>query len=200
MADKRLYIGGAPNPDTLGFIPLRYSAGDGPNARELERAAAALGEPIRATDSSGYECELIAAAVNDAGSIVYVRSRCKEREGVVDIEFRVHLFTADGDASWPIETYNPYFGCDVRLIDWIGDVAIVIYREKHHTYVCRAGRRDAAAFARIEDDWVIGPDVVAYWEWNATRVSRMRLSDFHELEALSEEEARVLNLLPPKGW
>jgi hypothetical protein len=202
MTDKPLYLHGVPNPDRLGFTTLRYSAGDEPDPKEVERAAAILGIKSHEVDSEGYECELVGASVEGgSGAIAYVRSRAKELSTHVDIEFRVHLRSSQGsDDSWSIETYNPYFGCDVRFFRWMGESAILIYCEKHDTYVCRVAAGASALFVKIKDDWIIDQGILAYWGWKATSVSRMSLPDLHRLGPMSEDEARAAALLPSKHW
>ncbi len=202
MSDDPLYKGGFPNPDRLGFIPLRQSSGDEPDAKEIERAAGILGRPVRETDAEGYECEIVGAAVGGgAGSIAYVASRAKKQGQYVDIEFRLHLRAPGGTHnSWDVQTYNPYFGCDVRFFQWIGRHAILIYREKHRTYVCKVKAAAEPVFVKIEDDWIINGRTLAYWGWEATQVSRLTLPDLTALDAVSEEEAKAQRLLPSKYW
>jgi len=201
MEEHPLYIAGAPNPDRLGFRPVRCAAGAAPDPVELEKAAAMLATPVRFTDADGYEIELIAAVVNAARSIVYVRSRAKQLESQVDVEFRVHLRDAHGaDDSWCLETYNPFFGCEVRFLQWFGESAVLIYREKHHTYACRIRPRTQPHFVQLADDWVVRGNTLAFWEWNDTRVSRMSLPDLRPLQPMTEEEASAAGLRPAKRW
>jgi hypothetical protein len=203
-SDNPLYKGGFPNPDRLGFISLRRSFGGGGNDDEIARAALIIGIPVRYVDSDGYEREIIAAAIEGGnGETAYVQCRAKDlgaRDGV-DIDFHIHLRAADGqDLSWPIKSYNPYFGCDVAFFEWIDKSVVFIYREKHDTYACTVAQGAAPVFMTIADDWVISGRVLGYWGWQETRVSRLTLPALLPLEAISEEEARAQSVLPPKYW
>jgi hypothetical protein len=197
MSDEDpLYIEGFPNVDRMGFIPLRSSRG-APDEQEIAKAAKQFGEPSRCIDPQGYECEICGAAVEGgAGYAAFVRCRAKEvRNGFVDIEFRIHLLAPDGKCeSWPIETYNPYFGCDVGFMKWIGGSCILVYREKHHTYAWRIAPQTPAMWVKIEDDWIIRDDILAFIEDEGKTVSRVKLPEFEELEPISADQARAT------GW
>jgi hypothetical protein len=88
-------------------------------------------------DPDGYECEIIGAAISDSGEIAYVESRAKDvgynRYGAnqrhIDVSIRVHLVrqSCQHDSA-EIESYNPFFGCDVRYFEWVGPTAVLIYR------------------------------------------------------------------------
>jgi hypothetical protein len=203
-SDNPLYKGGSPNPNRLGFISLRRSSGGGASDEEIARAALIIGIPVRYVDSDGYEREIIAAAIEGGnGETAYVQCRAKDLgagDGV-DIDFHIHLRAADGqDLSWPIKSYNPYFGCDVAFFEWIDQSVVFIYREKHDTYACTVAQGAAPVFKTIADDWVINGRVLGYWDWQETRVSRLTLPALLPLEAISEEEARTQSVLPPKSW
>jgi hypothetical protein len=48
------------------------------------------------------------------------------------------------------------------MLEWSDDRVVIIYREKHHTYVCRFSFDKAVERRRIEDDWIRAGDVVGY--------------------------------------
>ena len=157
---ERLFASGRANPLKFGW-PLCSSAGQAPDPKRIEEAALALGRPISYFDADGYECEIIGATAHASGRIVYVQSRAKDvgpnRYGAnqrhIDVSIRVHLVEQAGQQrSAEIESYNPFFGCDVRFLDWVGPTAILIYREKHWTFACRLGDIWPPRFVKIEDD------------------------------------------------
>ena len=119
---------------------MRSSAGEEPDSEKLQEAARILGRKPSFTDEAGYECELIAAAISASKRLAYVESRARdagpdlhgEAGRKIDISIRIHLVDAGGaNRSVDIESYNPFFGCDVRFFEWVGDTVVLIYREKH---------------------------------------------------------------------
>ncbi|HEY1787118.1 MAG TPA: hypothetical protein VGJ73_03140 [Verrucomicrobiae bacterium] len=195
---------GVPNPGKFGFISLRWSAGSEPNAEKVEEAAGILRREIVFIDETGYECDLIAAAISGHSRLAYVESRSKDigphPHGAgrkIDISIRIHLVDADGaNRSADIESYNPFFGCDVRFFEWVGDVAVLIYREKHWTFACRLGDIWPPKFIKIEDHWVIHEGQLAYVRYNEECARRLSFPELEELEPLSKEAAAGLGLLP----
>ena len=104
-----------------------------------------------------------------------------------DISIRVHLVEADGtNQSVDIESYNPFFGCDVRFFEWIGNMAVLIYREKHWTFACRLGDAWPPKFVKIEDLWVIHENQLAYVRLKEEFVRRLSFPDLEELDTLSK--------------
>jgi len=132
-----LFSGGISN---LGFV-FGVSAGSEPELQRVEAAARILGRAIRFVDADGYQREIFAAAINEqSGQVGYIETKAKQLRDRVDINIHVHIRAKDGrEVVWEIVSYNPYFGCNVRLMEWFGDTFFMIYREKHSTYACRIG-------------------------------------------------------------
>ena len=98
-------------------------------------------------------------------------------------------------------SYNPFFGCDVGFIGWLEKSALIIYHEKHETYLCRLAPGEAPVFAQIGHYWVINDWILGHWDWRATAsVSRLSLPTLQQLAPLTEDEARAQSILPPKSW
>lgn len=197
--DNPLYVGGFPNFDRLGFMPLRQSSAQEPYVGEIEKAAGSIRQPVKYVDADGYEREIIAAAVEvGCGKIVYVECRAKELEhGFVDIDFHIHFRDEVGnDQAWSIESYNPYFGCEVGYIKWFEQSVVLIYREKHRTYVCKVAKNDRPVFKKIADDWIINGHILGYQDWQETSVNRLSLPSLDLLEPISEADARAQGILP----
>ena len=55
---------------------------------------------------------------------------------------------------WEIETYNPYFGCDVKLLKWLKDAMLLVYEEKHYTYAARINGEGINRI-KISSEWKI---------------------------------------------
>ncbi|MDY3558590.1 hypothetical protein R5W23_005711 [Gemmata sp. JC673] len=202
--DDRLFIHGRANPQKFGW-PIRSSAGESPDPERVAAAARRLGRPVAFVDADGYECELIGAAVGPDGQIAFVESRAKDvgfnqygaNQRHIDVSIRVHLVDSTGkDQSADIESYNPFFGCDVRFFGWVGPTAVLIYREKHWTFACRLGDLWPPRFVKIESRWVINGDTLGYIGHKDKAVRRLRFPDMEPLEPMSIAEANRVGLHP----
>jgi hypothetical protein len=194
------FLGGNPNPRKLGFISLRSARGEGPDPAQLEHAVEILNRTALFVDAQGYECDMFAAAVHPRTQrVVYLESRAKEQGKWVDIAIKIHLYDPlHGDKSVDIESYNPFFGCDVLLLEWIDDsVALLVYREKHWTFVYRIGDRWPPPFVKIEDRWQIKDGVLSYVAYKAETVQRLSVPSLQPLPVLTLSEAEHSGQLPP---
>jgi uncharacterized protein (TIGR02996 family) len=180
----------------------RSSGSSDPDPWRAEEVAGALGRQVRYIDEQGYERDMVAAATSGAtGTMAYVESRSRWSGNVQDISYHLRLRDSAGrEAAWEVESYNPYFGCNVGFLDCYGDVVLLIYREKHDTYVCRFGLDSPAEFRAIEDDWVLDGPELGYWGYKETTVRRLAVPALVALPPLSEWEAARWELLPAKFW
>lgn len=147
--------------------------------------------------------KIIAAAVHpDGKQIVYLESRAKEGKQFVDITIKIHYADVDGrDHAIDIESYNPFFGCDVGLIDWFNDqVTILVYREKHWTFVYRIGDKWPPEFVKIEDRWQIHDNVLSYMAYKAATVQRLAIPSLQLLPEITVSEAESIGQLPPDPY
>lgn len=201
----RLFAHGRANPEKFGWWSLRSSAGEPPDPQRIEDAARRLGRPVAYVDADGYECEIIGAAVGESGDVAYVESRAKDvgfhqhgfNQRNFDVAIRVHLATrSDRRESTDIESYNPFFGCDVRFFEWAGPSAVLIYREKHWTFACRFGDQWPPRFVKIEDAWVVKEAVLGYIGCKQETVRRLSFPELEVLEPLSLAEAERAGLFP----
>lgn len=173
-------------------------AGEDVDLGQIDRAAELLGREVRFVDEEGYEREIIGAAVDEeSGRVAFVECRARDVGSYIDIDISVHLGDRDDEQLLaPIESYNPYFGCDVRLLRWFGTVAVLIYREKHGTYVCAFGSDLPIRFVRIADEWILRGPRLAYRNHYESWVRCLRLPELTELPDLSREGASLVGLLP----
>lgn len=201
---ERLFAHGMANPMKFGR-PIRSSAGESPDPKRIGEAAVLLGRPVFFVDSDGSECEIIGGATSSSGDIAYVESRAKDvgfnRYGAnqrkIDISIRVHLVPKSGEQrSAEIESYNPFFGCDVRFFEWIDHTAVLIYREKHWTFACRFGEIWPPRFVKIEDKWVINDNILGFIGYKEEVVRRLSFPQLDVLEAIPAAQATLLGLLP----
>lgn len=201
-SDDYVFSGGRPNPATAG-IPLRFaSSGSEPDARRVEEASRALGRPVKYVDADGWEQEVIAATTfNSAGELAYVSCASRDQGDLVAVSFEFRVRDANGrEISSEIESYNPYFGCDVHFMEWRERSAVLVYREKHDTYAAACTSEGPARYVKIADYWVVNGDVLGYWRYKDTEVRRLRLPDLVECPSVSESEAKSLGVCPSKQW
>jgi hypothetical protein len=86
---ERTFIAGNPNPKRFGWS-LRACNSQQLDVAQIAKASTLLGRDAFLVDESGYECEIIAAAVHpDEKRIVYVESRAKEIGDFVDIAIKI---------------------------------------------------------------------------------------------------------------
>jgi uncharacterized protein (TIGR02996 family) len=185
----------------LALLGDYRSTGSDPDPRRAELAAGVLGRPVQYVDQQGYERHIVAAATHGlTGALAYVERRSRQRWRYLDIHFHLRVRDLSGaEAAWEVQSYNPYFGCDVRFLEWFGHVALVIYREKHRMYVGRFGLDAPAEFKAVEDDWVLDGRHLGHRGYRETSVRRLAIPGLQELPPLSADEAAVWALLPPKG-
>lgn len=198
----RTFVGGNRNPEKYGWS-LRACNGELASPEQIARAAQVLGRESFHVDAAGYECEIIAAAVHGDGKrVVYVETRAKDKGRHVDIAIKIHYRDGAGhDHAVDIESYNPFFGCDVALLEWFDDnVAILVYREKHWTFVYRVGDRWPPAFVKIEDRWQIKDAVLSYRAYQADSVNRLSIPSLEPLASVTNAEAESLGQMPPDPY
>ena len=94
------------------------------------------------------------------------------------------------------ETYNPFFGCEVKFPEWYLDVVLVIYTEKHSTYVARFGLDSPVDFKIIAYDWIVDGRQLRHRRNDNKGVRRLSLPGLQELPILTFEEEKAWELLP----
>jgi hypothetical protein len=164
-----------------------------------------LGRDAFFVDQKGYECEIIAAALDpEVTHIAYVETRAKKKwwSSIVDIAIKVHLRGTDGtDRSIDIESYNPFFGCDVRFFRWYDQSVLLIYQEKHDTYACTFSDNNwPPLFIKIEDRWLIKDSILYYLGYKEESVRRLTVPYLHGMESLPAPLAEQQGSLPPDPW
>lgn len=200
--NEPVFSGGRPNPELAG-IPLRLrGSGSEPDPGRIVEAARILGRPVKYVDDDGYDQEIIAASdIGPNGELAYVACAAKELDEYVAVSFEFRVRDASSrEVASEIESYNPYFGCDVGFLEWFGSTAVLIYREKHDTYVSVCTSQGPAQYRAIAHQWVVNSDQLGYWKYKDTQVKRLSLPQLGELEPVSEAEALREGLCPSKQW
>jgi hypothetical protein len=195
------YPFGTPNPERLGFftfsrLPRQVSVAD------IAAVADLLGRPVRFEDEHGYEHALVAGAVHPGkGWLAWVEYRCRKTGSWVDVEFRLRgVIDGRPALDWPLECYNPFFGCHAGYLAWHGNDVILLYREKHRTYACSLGEGRPPVVLPIGDEWLVVSEEIAYRDRSGPGVHRLALPGLTPLQTLAEEEARARGMLPTRRW
>jgi|GEM_PF-3038115 len=167
-------------------------------SESVNEMAEKLGRQAKYFTTFGYEVTLSAAALcRRTDAMAYLESYSKSGETYDDINYTLHIRHPDGRAtSWEPETYNPFFGCRVRFLEWYDNAVIFIYREKHRTYLARIGFDSRPDFREIADDWILDGRQLAYLGWRSPQVRRLSIPQLEELPPLSLTAAAEAELLP----
>jgi hypothetical protein len=147
-----------------------------------------LGRPVVYTDSEGYEREIVGAAAADGGrKMAWVEGRSKSIGNVMDVEFILHAKTSAADLpSWTVETYNPYFGCQVGYMGWSGEQVVLLYVEKHKTLLAVLGPSASPRLCPIGAEWWLAGDVVYFpSESEEELVEGVRIPDLTRMTPLA---------------
>jgi uncharacterized protein (TIGR02996 family) len=169
----------------------------GARAAEVARTSATR------TDAAGYELEIIDGATSGlTGAVAYLECRSKWlRQDHQDIHYHLRLRDAAGrTTAWEPHTYNPFFGCQPKFLEWYGDVVVFIYEEKHNHYVARVGFDERPYYCELEDDWVLNGREIGYRGWRETTVRRLSVPGLQPFPTLSADEAAARDLLPAARW
>jgi hypothetical protein len=139
------HVGGRPNPERLGFVSgnvLLHSAEIIDTPEPTLAIARRLGRAVSLVDADGYDDEIVAAAVDGAGNrFAWLQCRSKEIGHYVDVSFRLHVeIEGRRVIDWEPVTYNPYFGVLPLRFEWLADLLVFRYREKHNVYEARIDR------------------------------------------------------------
>lgn len=132
------------------------------------RRLAEADEPY--TDEDGYEWDLIDSTVDEENRrLAWVEWREKERGRIVDDGYYLKARDHTGALlMWEIETYNPYFGCSVKFLKWMEDAVILIYEDKHDTFVARLKKEAETKRVELSDDWQVNGRMLTYRKQDET--------------------------------
>lgn len=169
-----------------------FPARDDPDAGQAAAVAAVcarLGRPRESLDADGYTHTIVGGAL--AGDrVAWVEQRWQDH-GYEDIE-EYTLFMWGGDQprrAWIVDTYNPWFGCEVLHLRWIGPEVTMIYAEKHHTIACVLAPGGAPRLRAIDSHWQVVDDVVFHASESRGLVERLTLPALLRCAPLSVADA-----------
>lgn len=153
-----------PELERLGIF-TEYGVDYGPDAAEVARKVGELAvtaEPYE--DESGFCWRVTAASVDEEeGRAAWVEWQENDRANVVEAHYWLKARDRAGRvARWEIETYNPYFGCRVGHLRWHGGAVVLVYADKHDTFVAAAARGEAVRRLQITPEWSVEGDVLTW--------------------------------------
>lgn len=135
-------------------------------ATAIDEVCARLGRPRSWIAEDGFEHTIVAGAVRPWDE-AWVERRGRDDGGWEEVEF--HLWMGSHGARervWCVETYNPYFGCEVGLLQIGHDGVVMVYREKHRTVLAVVG--DGVRMRAIGSRWRVDGERVL-WQSEAAR-------------------------------
>ena len=111
-------------------------------------------------------------------------------------EHLLRVFCETGSFNWRPTTYNPYFGCDGYLLEWIGQKLVFIYKEKHDTYICVIENKEVNTFNFHGNELSRMQDIILFTVYGEEEVRRIQLPGLAALAPFSRSEAVALGVLP----
>ena len=112
------------------------------------------------TDEDGYTWQVPAHMLDDQHCrMAWVEKREKSYGRYEAINYYLKARDKSGKLFvWEIETYNPYFGCRVEFLQWVEEAMVMIYEDKHSTFVvrlqagCEVKRREISAQWEVQQN------------------------------------------------
>ena len=116
------------------------------------------------TDDEGYEWQIIAHVIDEEHHrLAWVEWREQERGRITYDNYYLKARDSAGALLlWEVETYNPYFGCTVRFLQWVEDAVIMIYQDKHDTYVASLKKDSEVKRIEISPKWSVEGNLLIY--------------------------------------
>lgn len=126
---------------------------------EIAAVCARLGRSREWAAEDGYTHAIVGGAV--AGErVAWVEKVEEDDGGWVDVDYFLHMRSGEKVREWKVDTYNPYFGCDVGHLRWWDGAVVLVYREKHRTIACRLGPDGSPQLRAIGHGWTVLNEVL----------------------------------------
>jgi hypothetical protein len=166
-----------PPVNKLGFFTDSHLDLHPPFSEAAAKLMELLKTPENFVDEDGFEWRMIAGTVDEAGRRLAWVER-KERETGTYMNVHYYLRTRDEQGlgeRWEVETYNPYFGCWPEFLQWIDNSVVIIYDEKHDTFVASVDRDRLVRRVEITPQWKVIDKMLEYRLEPAGEIVRLRL-------------------------
>lgn len=172
-----------PKVNRLGF----YTASSLDLSPRFDEVIETLNELAEArepyTDDEGYQWQITSSRVDEnSRRVAWVEWR--ERESGRFTYDNYYLKARDEAGTlrmWEIETYNPYFGCSVEFLGWIEDAVVIIYEDKHDSYVACLERDGATRRVEISNEWEVIGKVLVYRHRAQNKRVELKLPSLNEI-------------------
>jgi hypothetical protein len=161
-----------------------------------ERIKEFLGTEKEFTDKDGYLHEILALTKNNE-NICVIESKEKMVKNLLDISIKCKILS-NGKLiiEKDIESYNPFFGCDVLFIAWIEDSVIFVYTEKHNTYVGKYTIDTDIVFQNIGRTWKYSKNILGFYKWNDENIYILQIPELKIIGKVNEKTAGELGINP----
>ena len=171
-------------------------------ASRVQNAAQRLGRAPEIVDAEGFCSTILAAAYSEENdAVVYVESRSRAYGARTKVSSRVHLISSQlGHRSTNLKSTDPTYGCEVYFVNWMGDKVVLVYREKHDTFVSRIGYRWPPYFEAIGPEWKLLGKTLYSKSLKSGYVDRYEIPSLKPLAPLSLLDFKVMGLSLDDGW
>ena len=155
-----------------------------------------LGTDKEFSDQNNYLHEILAMAIK--GDIVCViESKEKQIKDLLDISIKCKIITnTDVIKEKDIESYNPFFGCEVHFIEWFEDSVIFVYSEKHNTYIGKYKTGSDIVFQNIGRNWKNSKNLFAFYKWNDEHIYVVDIPELDIIGKISKNNAKEIGINP----
>ncbi|MFB5651113.1 hypothetical protein ACE5IS_10740 [Leptospira wolffii] len=149
------------------------------------------------TDETGYKHDMLGLSKNSKGDICFVEAKYKRLEHIVDVSIKFHIRRSDGfEIEKEIESYNPFFGCDVHFIDWVDRITVLVYTEKHNTYVGIGSFEEGIQYFNIGKEWKLNGNLIGYYKWKDDKISVLKLPSLTKIGMTLKNVAIAVGIYP----
>jgi hypothetical protein len=162
--------------DVRALFPERDEI-DEVQAAAIVAACARLGTEREWLAEDDYIHEIVGGAI-DGERVAWVEKVEKDDGGYVDVDYFLRLRVGEVLVrEWAVDTYNPYFGCDVGYLRWWGEAVVIVYSEKHRTIAGKLGPEGAPQLRTIGHGWAALGDVLLHESAARGLVERLHLPE-----------------------
>jgi hypothetical protein len=160
--------------DVRALFPERDEVDE---AAAIAAVCARIDRPREWLADDGYTHAIVGGAI-EGERVAWVERRAHDDGGWEDVDYFLRLRVGEVLVrEWVVDTYNPYFGCNVGYLRWWGEAVVMVYSEKHHTIACRLGSEGAPQLRSIGYGWTVLGEVLLHESQSRGLVERLHLPE-----------------------